>query len=162
MLKSQKFASKMGCETVVFSGTGSKREEALRLGASEFFATKDAKELKLDRGVDVLLVTTSQLPDWNLYLPILSAGAKIFPLSLASGDFALPYMPLLMKGITVQGSIVAPRQVQQRMLAFAAHHNIKPIVNKFEMNREGIEDAFKALDEGKMRYRGVLVAPKGK
>lgn len=34
------FAAKMGCDVAVFSSTEDKREEALKLGASEFYATK--------------------------------------------------------------------------------------------------------------------------
>ena len=41
------FAAKMGCEVTVFSGTDSKKEEAQRLGASSFYATKDVKKLDI-------------------------------------------------------------------------------------------------------------------
>ena len=44
------------------------------------------------------------------------------------------------------------------MLNFAAHHDIKPVVEKFEMSEEGIAEALGKLTSGKMRYRGVLVA----
>ena len=53
------FAANMGCEVVVFSGTDSKKEEATRLGAMEFYATKGLKELKVSKPVNHLLVTTS-------------------------------------------------------------------------------------------------------
>ena len=154
------FASKMGCETVVFSGTDSKKEEALKLGASEFYATKGAKELKPKGGIDVLLVTTAAQPDWSLYQSILNPEAKIFPLTVAEGNFEFPYMPMLMNGITIQGSIVASKHIQRRMLRFAARHGIKPMLNTFSLDKQGIETAIKTLDEGKMRYRGVLVPPK--
>ena len=153
----------MGCRTIVFSGTDSKKEEAVRLGASEFHAVKDAKELKLSEGskLDVLLVTTSALPEWDIYLPILAPGAKIFPLSVDENHpLSIPFMPFLVNGLTLQGSIVAPRYEHNLMLAFAAQHGIKPIVNKFNLDREGIKEAIKRLEEGKMRYRGVLVVAK--
>ena len=60
------FASKMGCEVVVFSSTESKKEEAMKLGATEFYATKGASKLDIGRGVNHLIVTTSSLPDWKL------------------------------------------------------------------------------------------------
>ena len=44
------------------------------------------------------------------------------------------------------------------MLDFAARRGVKPVVQTFPMTEAGIEEAFKALQEGKMRYRGVLVA----
>lgn len=67
-------------------------------------------------------------------------------------------MPLILKGLRIQGSIVAPRYVHNRMLEFAALHQIKPMVEKFPMDVDGITKAFKKLADGKMRYRGVLVA----
>ena len=60
------FASKMGCEVVVFSGTESKKEEAKKLGATEFYATRGATQLEIGRRVNHLIITTSSLPDWNL------------------------------------------------------------------------------------------------
>ena len=107
---------------MVFSGTESKKEEALKLGAKEFYATKGVKELKVKAPIDHLLVTTSFKPDWNLYMNVLA------PLSVADGDFAMPYMPLLAYGLRVQGLLVAPRAIHNRMLEFAAFHQIRPII----------------------------------
>lgn len=90
-------------------------------------------------------------------MSILAPGAIIFPLSVESGDLVVPYMPLLLSGLRIQGSIVANRATHNRMLEFAARHQIKPLVNKYPMSVRGLEDAMKALNEGKMRYRGVLV-----
>ena len=58
------FASKMGGEVVVFSSTENKREEALAFGAKEFYVINDLETKKPEKGVDVLLVTTSKHPDW--------------------------------------------------------------------------------------------------
>ena len=59
-------ASKMGFEAVVFSGTESKREEALQFGAKEFYATKGVEKFENIEPVDCLLITTSELPDLSL------------------------------------------------------------------------------------------------
>lgn len=67
-------------------------------------------------------------------------------------------MPLLLNGIRFQGRVVAPREIHERMLRFASVHDIKPIIEKFPLNKKGIEQAFEHLDKGEMRYRGVLVA----
>ncbi|KAJ5122928.1 hypothetical protein N7448_009025 [Penicillium atrosanguineum] len=152
------FATKMGCKVIVFSGTDSKKEEALKLGASEFHATKGVKELKLEKPIDNLLVTTSSQPDWQLYLNVMAPNGVISPLSVDSNDLKIPYMPVLSNGLRIQGGIVSARQVHRDMLEFAAHHNIKPIKMTFPMNLEGVKDSLKTLEDGKMRYRGVLVA----
>ncbi|KAF9243493.1 chaperonin 10-like protein [Melanogaster broomeanus] len=152
------FASKMGCEVVVFSGTDSKREEAKQLGASEFYATKGLKKIDIGRPVDHLLVTTSAQPDWNLFMPVVASMGTIVPLSVSEGELAMPYMTIVIKGIRVQGCICPSRGVHVKMLRFAAFHGIKPITQKFQMGVEGIEDAMKRLDSGQVRYRAVLVA----
>ncbi|KAG0652165.1 alcohol dehydrogenase [Hyphodiscus hymeniophilus] len=151
------FAAKMGCEVVVFSSTDSKKDEAMKLGATEFIATKGVSELAVSRPVDQLLVTTSVQPDWKQFLPIMAPGSTIFPLTVSQDDLTIPYMPILAGELNIQGSLVAARQVQRDMLAFAAHHQIKPIIEQFPMTQQGITDSMERLQAGKMRYRGVLV-----
>ncbi|OQN95759.1 hypothetical protein B0A48_17949 [Cryoendolithus antarcticus] len=151
------FAAKMGCEVIVLSGSDAKKDEAMSLGASEFIAMKGAKEIKTSRPIDRLIVTTSAQPDWNLLTQVLAPNAVIYPLSVDEGNFSIPYMPLLLNGLRVQGSLVASRYIHQRMIAFADLHQIKPILEKFPMSEEGINSAIKKLQDGKMRYRGVLL-----
>ena len=81
----------MGCYVVVLSGSDKKKDEAMKLGASEFIAMKDIKELKTSRPLDRLLVTTSAQPDWEQLIPIMSPGATIHPISVADGSFSIPY-----------------------------------------------------------------------
>ncbi|KAH6654873.1 chaperonin 10-like protein [Truncatella angustata] len=150
------FAAKMGCRVVVLSGSDRKKDEALKLGAHEFVATKDAKQLKVSHPLNRLLVTTSAQPDWDQLMPILAPGATIHPLSVAQGNFSVPYMPLLANGITVQGSIVAPRKIHRDMLEFAALHGIAPVTETFPMTEEGIKEAMDKLDKGEVHFRAVL------
>jgi D-arabinose 1-dehydrogenase-like Zn-dependent alcohol dehydrogenase len=152
------FASKMGCDVAVFSGTDSKEAEAKRLGAKTFYATKDKKSLDIgSKKLDILLVTASMPPDWGLYVPLLSPGATIFPLTISMGDFSIPYQALISMGLSVQGSMVASRVVQKQMLEFAARNSVKPLVETFPMSQQGITEAFAKLANGQMRYRGVLI-----
>lgn len=150
------FANKMGCRVVVLSGSDSKKDEAARLGAHEFIATKGKKELSVSRRIDRLLVTTSAQPNWEQLIPILAPRASIYPLSVDAGNFEIPYMPMLLTGLTVQGSLVATRLVHERMLAFAALHQIKPVLQSFDMTEEGILDAMEKLEQGKVHFRAVL------
>lgn len=152
------FASKMGCQVVVFSSTDSKKEEALKLGADEFIATKGAKELHVSGPIDHLLVTTSFQPDWKQFLPIMAPGGTIYPLTVSPEDLKIPYMPIIAGELKIQGSLVAARQVHREMLSFAAYHQIRPIIEQFPMTIEGITESMKKLEDGKMRYRGVVVA----
>lgn len=66
-------------------------------------------------------------------------------------------VPLLISGLTVQGSIVASRYIHKRMLDFAALHKIEPIIEKFPMNESSINEAMDKLNAGNIRYRGVFI-----
>ncbi|OAL19713.1 hypothetical protein AYO22_09519 [Fonsecaea multimorphosa] len=151
------FVSKMGMEAVVFSGTESKKEEAFQFGAKEFYATKGVTKFEGIEPVDGLLITTSVLPDLSLYLPVLAPYAKIFPLTISMDSLPVPAMPLVIYGYSIIGSGGAQPQSIQAMLRFAAQHSIKPVTEKFPMTQKGVTDAMKKLDEGSVRYRGVLV-----
>ncbi|KAK4031929.1 hypothetical protein C8A01DRAFT_41640 [Parachaetomium inaequale] len=153
------FAAKMGCRVVVLSGTDSKRAQALELGAHKFVAMKDAdtKELASLWPLSRLLVTTSAQPAWDTLLPMMAPKSRIYPLSVSEGNLVIPYMPLISKGITVQGSLVATRTVHREMLHFAAVHGVRPVIQTFPMTEEGIKEALDKLDKGKVQYRAVLV-----
>jgi D-arabinose 1-dehydrogenase-like Zn-dependent alcohol dehydrogenase len=71
------FLAKMGANIVVFSSTDSKREEAFRVGATEFYATKGVTKFDMAK-LDHLLVTTSFLPDWKPCVLSRVASAAIF------------------------------------------------------------------------------------
>ncbi|KIY61517.1 GroES-like protein [Cylindrobasidium torrendii FP15055 ss-10] len=154
-------ASRMGCDVVVFSGSCSKRKEAMAMGASEFHATagtNDFSQLNMSAPVDRLIVTTASLPDWEQYFKVLAANATIIPITAAFGlKMEFPFMQFLMKGYHVVGSIIAGRAVHEAMLEFCARNKVFPIIEKFPLTQEGVADAVRKLQEGKMRYRGVLL-----
>lgn len=101
--------------------------------------------------------STNTCAEWKVVLPALAPTAAILPLTVSEGDFVFPQNPLILGGHTVHGVAVSARALHRQMLAFAALHNIKPIVMEFPLNEDGIEDAMGTLRDGKMRYRGVLV-----
>ena len=151
------FAAKMGCRVVVLSGSEKKKDEAIRLGAHEFIAMKGAKEIKTSTPINRLLVTAAAPPNWDLILPIMAPRSAIYPLSVSGGNVDIPYMALILQGITVVGSLVASRHQHRQMLEFAALHQIKPIVEKYPMTEEGIKHAMERLDRGEVYYRAVLI-----
>lgn len=152
------FAAKWGCEVAAFSRTSSKEYDAICLGAKEFYVTKGRRELKIDAPIDHLLVTTRTQVQWSLYLPIMASPSAIYPLSVDEADLKVPYIPFLTKGLRLQGSIIAPRATHKRMLNFAAFHNIKPNVVRYELNKDGIDQAVQDLKSGGLRYKAVLSA----
>ncbi|CEH18456.1 Alcohol dehydrogenase, class V [Ceraceosorus bombacis] len=164
------YLSKMGCHVVVFSTSDSKREEAFKLGASEFVATgRDNKELKSaiksadwKGSVDYLFVASSVQPDWDTYLHprILSSRATVIPLSVSADALHIKgYQQLISKEIRIQGSMVASRAVHRIMLDFSARTRSWPWIELLPMSPEGVEEAVNRLDAGQVRYRFVLQHP---
>ncbi|ROV88197.1 hypothetical protein VPNG_10320 [Cytospora leucostoma] len=151
------FCNAMGAHVIVLSGSERKKDEALSLGAHEFIAIKGKTSIEPSRLINRLFVTTSAQPDWALLAPILAPGATVYPLSVAGGNFVFPYVPLLLQGITIQGSLVASRHTQNDMLEFVALHGIKPVIQKFPMTEEGVNDALTKLDKGEVHFRAVLI-----
>ncbi|KAG2111871.1 hypothetical protein BD769DRAFT_1690171 [Suillus cothurnatus] len=90
-------------------------------------------------GCEVVVFSGSEIPDWNLFLPVLAPNATTHPITLAEGDFTIPHLPLLSKGLTIQGSFCASRGVHVKMLTFAALHYIKPITQEFPLTVEGCD-----------------------
>ncbi|KAH8831198.1 chaperonin 10-like protein [Flagelloscypha sp. PMI_526] len=111
-----------------------RRMKHLSLVPQEFYATKGVKagELQAGETANKLFVTTSSPPNWDLYLPILAPHAVIFPILVGRRHSFIP------------------------MFSFAAQHNIKPMIEMFEMSEEGLTKAFERLAEGSLRYRAVL------
>ncbi|EAW10831.1 NAD(P)-dependent alcohol dehydrogenase [Aspergillus clavatus NRRL 1] len=152
------FAAKMGCQVVAFSRSNDKREEALALGAREYYATKDGQKLDIGQPLDQLIVTTSVQPNWEQFVPIMAPGGTIVPISIDMQNLIIPYLPVVVRGLRIQGAIMSSRQVHREMLDFAALHGIKPVRMNFPLNKDGVEEALRILKSGGMKYRGVLVA----
>ncbi|KAL7805339.1 alcohol dehydrogenase [Trichoderma aethiopicum] len=152
------FGAKMGCKVVVFSSSESKREDALRLGASEFHVLTDDSSLEGIKPVKHMLLCGNAQPDYSRIISLTASAGKIYNLTVSFDTSSVPMLPLLVRGISIQGSAGAPRAEIRKMLDFAVQHGIKPAIMKWPLNTQGVEDAMKTLREGKMRYRAVLVA----
>lgn len=89
---------------------------------------------------------------------MLANRSHIFPLTISMDDFKINNLSLITKEITVK-AVCASTMVQvNEMLAFAARHEIRPIIEVFPMTLDGVNESLQKLEAGKMRYRGVLKA----
>lgn len=86
------------------------------LDASEFHVlTRDSASTGIEP-LDHLLVTSSQQPDWDAVLEIMAPGGTIYALTVDMGEMRVPYLPLVMKALRIQGSLPAARGSQQEMM----------------------------------------------
>lgn len=173
------FARAMGCGvTALFASNRSpsrqKIEDAFALGADQVLCVADGREQSFFPGggedlrhpseagiegsekIDVLLVTSNELPNWEKILPLLNRMARIVLMSIQTEPLSIPYMPFVLPGHRIIASTEASRRNHIDMLEFAARNKIKPWVEVFPMNEQGLQQAFDKIESGHMRYRGVL------
>ncbi|KAH8898553.1 alcohol dehydrogenase [Thozetella sp. PMI_491] len=150
------FAAKLGHEVVVLSSSESKREEAMKLGATEFYIMDESLTLPLEKRIDQLLVCGSGNPNYTHLINLMAPDGVIFPLTVSSELTPICLHDLVKNGLRIQGALLAARPDVRRMLSFAVQHGIKPIIMEWPMSVEGIEQAMESLRTGKVRYRAVL------
>jgi len=152
------FAAKLGCEVVVLSSSESKREEAKKLGATQFFVSKGDFDYPQDKLLNHLLICGSANPDYSKLIPLMAVNGTIYPLTVSTAPTPFVFYSLVSKGIKIQGSSVADRSSVRRMIDFATLHQIKPVLMEWKMDEAGIEAAMGKLRTGGIRYRAVLNA----
>ncbi|KAF2767898.1 NAD(P)-binding protein [Teratosphaeria nubilosa] len=163
------FASAMGCAVSAISSSHEKRNDAFRLGADEYRSLTDIPAVYRKEAVDkriedakpmsinILLLTSNEVPDLEPILPLLARRATIVLMTIQAAAITIPYMPFVLPGHKLIASTEASRENHIKMLDFAARHRIKPWVEEFPMDEKGVEAAFEKLESGRMRYRGILV-----
>ena len=79
-------------------------------------------------------------------------------LGLTPDNLVMPFLPIMLKEISIHGALTSKPEQVDYMLEFAASKGVRPIVEKFPMTEDGVTQAIGKLVSGKIRYRGVLAA----
>lgn len=150
-----KFLRAWGCEVVAFTSSGSKREEALQLGAHSTLNSRDSGELKGAAGsFDFILNTTNVALDWNTYMAALKPKGRLHTVGAVLEPLGLAAFPMISGQKSFSGSPLGSPATVDTMLEFSARHGIAPVTETFPMSR--VNDALDHLRSGKARYRIVL------
>lgn len=162
------FAKAMGCRVTAFSMSAGRKEDAFTLGADSLRITSNPRQVwhkdnaSSENGarIKTLIICTNKVPSLELLLPLLARQATIIPMTIQTEPMTVPFMPFILPGHRIVASTEASRQNHIAMMEFASRHGIKPWVEEFPMNNEGLSAAFRRLETGGMRFRGVLVQEK--
>lgn len=85
------FARAWGCYVTVLSTSIAKRDDAIKLGATDFIVTKGIWEESLQGTIDVLLMVANIKPDkWDEYISILKPRGKIILITAGSNSLGIP------------------------------------------------------------------------
>jgi len=152
-----KFAHALGAEVTVLSHSERKREDALRMGADEFFVIKSPEDLKpLRRKFDLILNTVSALIDINPYLGTLKIDGTMVIIGLPDQPYKVGAGALLEGRKSLTGSMIGGMPELQEMLDFAGAHNIVSDVEV--ISADYANTAYERTVASDVKYRFVIDA----
>ncbi|WP_299425546.1 alcohol dehydrogenase AdhP [uncultured Meiothermus sp.] len=152
------YARAMGLRVVAIDIAEDKLELARKLGAElSINAAKTdpvAEVQRLTGGVHGALVTAVSNTAFRQSLGMVRRRGTVSFVGLPPGDFPTPIFDVVLKRITLRGSIVGTRQDLQETLEFAAAGQVKAQVEFQPL--EAINEVFRRLREGTVNGRVVL------
>ncbi|KAI8057479.1 chaperonin 10-like protein [Thamnidium elegans] len=155
------FCRAWGVHCTAVSRSLNKKEEALSFGAHDFLASKDFTPEYIDKleKYDVIINTISGDLDWDLYLSLLNRNGTFYLIGVPGSSIEIKNpAAILTDQKSIKGSIVGGRYVIELMLEFAQRHHIKPKIEEYPLDLDGLHAAIERCEKGQARYRAVLVA----
>jgi uncharacterized zinc-type alcohol dehydrogenase-like protein len=149
-----KLAHALGAHVTVLSHSANKREDALRLGADDFIATKDESVFQEHAGrFDFIFDAVSALHDYNAYLNLLHRDGVMVLLGIPEPT-PLASFALIMKRRKLAGSLIGGIRETQEMLDFCAEHGVAADVEVIPIDK--VNEAYERMLKGDVRYRFVI------
>lgn len=128
------WATAIGCQVFVTSGTGEKIEQAKKLGAAagvSYKAQDWVQQLQqLVHGFDVI-VDSAIGPEFDKILDLCNPGARIVSFGATAGDTpALPFRKIFWKQLQILGTTMGTREDFEDMLQLLNDHQIIPVIDE--------------------------------
>lgn len=151
------WAATLKCDEVVaISSSDSKREDALKLGATKFVNSQNEAEVKAcAQSMDIILCTSFEKnADWGVLLSLVANNGKMVLLAMPEAPLTIPPGAFIFRQVSMVGSLIGGMTMVRKMLDFAAAHNVRPWIEKMPMSDANA--AVKHVMEGRPRYRVVM------
>lgn len=151
-----KIASALGAHVTVLSHSLKKKEDGLRMGAKEFFATSDPETFTKLRGkFDLIINTVSAELDWNQYLGLLRLDGALVVVGIPEHETPpVGAFSLIGKRRSLAGSLIGGIRETQEMLDFCGKHQIVCDIEKIPVQE--VNRAYERVVKSDVRYRFVL------
>jgi uncharacterized zinc-type alcohol dehydrogenase-like protein len=151
-----KIANAMGAHVVLFTTSPDKKEDALRLGASEVVVSKNADEMAAHaNSFDFILNTVAAPHNLDAFLALLKRDATMTLVGAPASPHPSPdVFGLIFKRRRIAGSLIGGIAETQEMLDFCAEHSI---VSEIEMiDIQQINEAYERMLKSDVKYRFVI------
>lgn len=150
-----KFAHSFGAHTVLFTTSAGKEADAKRLGADEVVLSKDAAQMKAQKGkFDFILDCVSAPHDLNDYLALLRLDGTLCQVGLPDQPASVSSFSLVTNRRSLSGSMIGGMPETQEMLDYCAEHDIVADVEMISFNE--IDKAYERVVKGDVKYRFVI------
>jgi len=151
-----KFAHSFGCQTVLFTTSPGKSEDAKRLGADEVVISKDADQMAKQAGsFDLILNTVAAPHNLDPFLNALKRDGTLVLVGAPDSPHPSPsVMNLIFRRRSIAGSLIGGIKETQEMLDYCAEKNI---VSDIEMIKiQDINTAYERMVKSDVKYRFVI------
>jgi propanol-preferring alcohol dehydrogenase len=152
----------MGLHVVALDESEDKLELARALGADIAINARSPEAAavvtkRTDGGAHGVLVTAVSLTAFNQALRLVRRRGTVSLVGLPPGDFQTPIFDVVLKRITIRGSIVGTRKDLAEAIAFAAEGKVRAHIHRTKL--DSINQVFADLKAGKVDGRIVLDMP---
>ena len=150
-----KFAVAMGAQVSVISHSESKRADALKMGAKNFYVVKNSEDLsKLKKSFDLIMNTVSAEIDIEPYLETLKVDGTMVAVGIPIEGYKFHPRVLLGNRRSLAGSTIGGINELQEMLDFAGE---KEIVSEVEIiGADYVDRAYDRTVSSDVKYRFVI------
>lgn len=154
------YAKSFGANVTVFDITESKRADALRMGATKYVNVNNENEtMGMDNSFDFILSTIPAKYDMTMYMKMTRFGGNFAIVGVPAFDnqptvTAANFVFIPMRN--VYGSQIGGMKETQEMLDYSVKNNIYPEVEIIEATPQSVENAYKNVLDGKVKFRYVI------
>jgi uncharacterized zinc-type alcohol dehydrogenase-like protein len=150
-----KLAHALGAEVILFTTSPGKREDALRLGASDVVVSRNANEMaRHANSFDFILDTVSARHDLEGLLGLLKRDATLTLVGAPPEPPTVSPFPLVMRRRQLAGSLIGGIPETQEMLDFCAERRLPADIEIIRI--QDIEKAYARMVKGDVKYRFVI------
>jgi uncharacterized zinc-type alcohol dehydrogenase-like protein len=148
-------AASMGAHVTVLSQTLSKKDDGLRFGAKEYYATSERETFKkLRSSFDFILNTVSANFDINAYLRLLRVDGTLVTVGAPPAPEQVQAFALIVGRRSLAGSAIGGLPDTQEMLDFCAEHGVRPAIELIAA--DAVDGAYDRVVSSDVRYRFVI------
>lgn len=150
-----KIAHAMGAEVTVLSQSLKKKEDGMRFGAADYYATSDPETFeKLAGTFDLIINTVSAKLKLDDYLSLLALDGSLVNVGAPAEPLSLNVFSLIGHRRSFAGSLIGGIRETQEMLDFCAEHKIGPEIEVISADQ--INEAYDRVLNSDVKYRFVI------